>query len=234
MVIGIIGAMDSEIALLRDRLANESRATVARATIYTGTINSLDVALVKCGVGKVNAAACTQALIDHSGVSCIINTGVAGSLDERMNICDIVVSTDAVQHDMDATFVGYAPGQIPGTNTVAFSADETLRLCAKEAVELCDGAIKPYDGRIASGDAFIADAQKKEWIRNTFGASCCEMEGAAIAQVCALNNIPFVIMRAISDKADGSDYIDYPVFEDKAAHACAQAVEIMLQRWPKQ
>ncbi len=228
MTIGVIGAMDLEVASLKRSMKDAHTVVIAGSEFSGGTIEGAPVVVVQCGVGKVNAALCTQALIDEFNVSCVINTGAAGSLDERIDIGDIVVSTDAVQHDVDATLFGYEQGQVPGMKTVSFKADSALQEKATAAIATCGSGVSSFSGRVASGDTFVADPQKKAWIRDTFGACCCEMEGAAIAQVCARNNVPFVIMRAISDKADGSETEEYEVFERKAAIDCAQVVLCMV------
>ena len=188
----------------------------------------MPVVVAQCDVGMVNAAAHTQLLIDRFAVRGVVNTGVAGSLDASIDIGDIVVATDAVNHLMDVGNLGYAPGQTPGLSTLAFPADETLRRAAVDAA--AELGIQTWEGRVASGDVFVREDADKNRIADTFDASCCEMEGAAIAQVCWLNRVPFAIVRAISDKADGTDYIDYPTFEAQAARQCAALVTRMIGR----
>ncbi len=224
MKTGIIGAMDEEVRLLKEACLAQKTVTLARMEFLTGTIHEKEVVIVKSGVGKVNAALCAQILIDRFRVTHILNTGVAGSLDARINIGDFVLSSDAVQHDVNATLFGYRPGEIPSMGQVSFPADETLASSLSDAVKEAAPDISCFRGRIASGDQFIADAQRKREIKETFDALCCEMEGASVAQCAFLNGIPFCIIRAISDKADGSDIIDYPVFEKKAAADCASVV----------
>nr|MCR5177878.1 5'-methylthioadenosine/adenosylhomocysteine nucleosidase [Lachnospiraceae bacterium] len=159
----------------------------------------------------------------------IINTGVAGSLDAAINIGDIVLSTDACYHDVDATIFGYKPGEVPQMGRMEFPADADLRVALKQAIEKAAPDIGVFEGRIVSGDQFIADPDRKRRIKETWNALCTEMEGAAIAQAAYLNDIPFCIVRAISDKADGSDVVDYPVFEKKAAADCAALIKAFLQ-----
>ncbi len=243
--IGVIGAMDIEIAHLKERMASEARSaggagavgdasleetTRAGMTFYSGTIGGTPVVVSMCKVGKVNAAACTQMMCDIFGVTHIVNTGAAGSLDARIDIGDFVVSTDAVQHDMDVCNFGYEPGQVPGLDTVAFAADSELRQMAVAAIEEAAPEVKAFEGRVLSGDQFVRDQDVKHRIKATFGGLCCEMEGAAIAQVAHLNDVPFVVVRAISDKADGSDSQLYEEFERKAAEHSALIVEHMLSR----
>jgi adenosylhomocysteine nucleosidase len=176
----------------------------------------------------VNAAACAQILINHFGVTHVMNTGVAGSLNAKIDIGDIVVSTDAMYHDVDATIFGYAKGEVPQVGTASFVADEMLRKAAVEAVKEAAPDIHVFEGRVVSGDQFISSREVKNHIRDTFQGDCTEMEGAAIAQVAYINEVPFVIIRAISDKADDSGQEAYDVFEKKAAMHCAHVVEYMI------
>lgn len=226
--IGIIGAMDSEIALLQDAMEITGMDVISGMRFWRGTINDCPVVLVKSGEGKVNAAMAAQTLAVRYDVCAIINTGVAGALDESLNVGDIVISTDAVQHDMDVTPLGYEKGTVPSIGKPAFAADETLiALAAASAENEADGA-QVLLGRVCSGDQFIAGQEQKQAISEAFGGACCEMEGAAIAQVCALNKIPFVIIRAISDKADGTADVDYSEFETEAAKRSAAIVLDMI------
>jgi len=177
--------------------------------------------VVQCGVAKVNAAVCTQILCDLFDVTHLVNTGIAGSLCADLDIGDLVVSYDAMYHDVDAVHFGYPLGKIPGMDTVAFPADKAMMEYAFTAAE----AVNPGHtriGRVASGDQFVAEKPLKEKIIAITGGLCTEMEGAAIAQTAYRNQIPFVILRAISDKADDSAEMDYPTFERIAAHRCAQ------------
>lgn len=225
---GIIGAMDEEIASLAEALTEPQVKTIAGMDFYAGMLDGVDVVIVKCGVGKVNAASCAQILIDVFGVDRIINTGVAGSLDARIDIGDIVVSTEAVQHDMDVTALGFAPGEIPYSDVSVFPADDAMRRDAVEAVGAVAPEIQVFEGSVCSGDQFIASREQKEAIIGEFGGMCCEMEGAAIAQVCHLNGTPFVIIRAISDKADDSEEMSYIEFEQAAAERCAAVTRYMI------
>lgn len=200
--------------------------TVAGMEFFEGAIDDVPCVVVQCGVGMVNAAACAQELIGHFGVGAVVNTGAGGSLDAAIDIGDVVVATDAVNWVMDVANLGYALGQTPGMDTLAFPADASLRATAVAAAQ-AEG-VAAHEGRVASGDRFVRDAAEKERIAAAFGARCCEMEGAAIAQVCHLNGVPCAIVRAISDKADGSDAVDYPVFEAAAARHCAAIVRRMI------
>ena len=227
MRLGIVGAMDSEVAHLRGELTDVEISHWANMYFFSGTLGRTFAVVVRCGVGKVNAALCVQALADRFSVTHVINTGVAGSLDGAIDIADVVVSTDAVQHDMDVTSLGYAPGQVPGLGLLAFPADPTLRKVALAAVKDAAPGARAFEGRVASGDQFVHSPSQRERISSLFHARCAEMEGAALAQACYLNGLPFVIIRAISDRADGSSNMDYPSFERAAAERCARIVERM-------
>ena len=227
--IGIIGAMDNEIELLKSSMEIRMMESIAGMTYYCGTLCGKEAVLVRCGVGKVNAAICAQLLITHFGVGRIINTGVAGSLDREINIGDLVVSTDAVQHDMDCQSLGYARGIIPDNEFSVFPADEAMRRSAVESARIAAPEKRVYEGRVASGDQFIADNARKQAIIKEHGAICCEMEGAAIGQVCAQNRVPFVIIRAISDKADNSGHLSYRSFVQAAARHSAAIVKHMAE-----
>lgn len=225
---GIIGAMDEEVATLKEHLEDAKVVTVAGMDFYVGKLDKKDVVVAKCNIGKVNAATCAQVMVDEFGVDAIINTGVAGSLDARIDIGDIVVSTDAVQHDYDLTPAGAKAGEFIDLGVTSFPADDMMRENAVEAVGAVAPGVHAFEGRICSGDQYIASDEKKGWIVDTFGGLCCEMEGGAIAQVCYLNDIPFVVIRAISDKADGSAVRDYSEFEEEAAKNCAAVTEYMV------
>lgn len=215
-MLGIIGAMDEEVAKIKEQLTDVQVETRAAMDFYRGRLDGKDVVVVRSGIGKVNAAMCTQILADVYKVEGVVNTGIAGSLKAEIDIGDIVLSSDAVQHDMDATGFGYAVGQIPRVDTLAFKADERLVELAEKCCAKVNSDIHTFVGRVVTGDQFISDKEKKQWLVETFAGYCTEMEGAAIAQACYLNSIPFLIVRAISDKADDSATVDYPVFEAKA------------------
>ena len=232
MKIGIIGAMAEEVSELKASLQDAKVTKIARMEFCEGSFGNTDVVVVQSGIGKVNAAACAQILINHFGVTHVMNTGVAGSLNSKIDIGDIVVSTDAMYHDVDATVFGYAKGEVPQVGTASFVADEMLRRAAVEAVKEAAPDIHVFEGRVVSGDQFISSREVKNHIRDTFQGDCTEMEGAAIAQVAYINEVPFVIIRAISDKADDSGQEAYDVFEKKAAMHCAHVVEYMISHLP--
>lgn len=229
MRIGIIGAMDVEIASLRDQMTIRETVCTARMTFYHGDIGGTDTVLVKSGVGKVNAGVCVQLLADRFQVTHLINTGVAGSLHNAINIGDIVVSVDAMYHDVDATVFGYQMGEIPQMGITAFPADTGLRQAALQAIQEAAPEINSFEGTVLSGDQFISTREKKNSLMHNFNGLCAEMEGAAVAQAAWLNHIPYVILRAISDKADESVVESYDTFEEKAAHHCADIVSYMVR-----
>lgn len=216
-MLGIIGAMEIEVNRIKEQMEDVSVTDKAGMGFFEGKWNGNDVVVVRSGIGKVNAAVCAQILADTFHADAIINTGIAGSLKNEINIGDIVLSTDAIQHDMDAQGFGYAPGVIPQMEVSDFQADEKLiELAKKCCAEVCPD-IQVFTGRVVSGDQFISDKKKKEWLSSQFEGLCAEMEGAAIAQAAYLNHVPFLIIRAISDKADDSATMDYPEFEAMAA-----------------
>ena len=217
--LGIIGAMDIEVQTLKDRIENLTVTEKAGTEYYEGTLQGLPVVVVKCGIGKVNAAIGTQILCDCFGVTHIVNTGIAGSLCAEQNIGDMVVSSDVWHHDFDCVAFGYPMCRIPGMPQ-SFAADENMIVLAQQAAEQTGSTVRI--GRIARGDQFVADPQLKTQIIERTQALCTEMEGAAIAQTAFRNGIPFVNLRSISDKADNSAEMDYPSFEAMAAQRCAQ------------
>ncbi len=222
--LGIIGAMQLEVETLLGVMEGKTARERAGSVFYEGRLEGLPVVIVQCGVGKVNAALCAQILCDCYGVTHLVNTGIGGSLSAALDIGDLVVSRDAMYHDFDCVHFGYEYGKVPGMDTVAFPADATMVELAYAAAE----AVNPGHtkiGRIASGDQFVAEKALKEKIIAATGGLCTEMEGAAIAQTAYRNHLPFVILRAISDKADDSAQMDYPTFERTAAYRCAQVTQ---------
>ena len=227
-MLGIIGAMEEEVAKIRESLEGVTTKQIAGMNFCQGSLEGKPVVVVRSGIGKVNAAVCTQILVDCYQVSGVINTGIAGSLDARIDIGDMVISTDAVHHDMDATIFGDPAGQVPRMDTLAFPADGMLVEKAKAANEKANPEIRTFTGRVASGDQFISSAEAKERIVSMFHPLCTEMEGAGIAQAAYLNKVSYVIIRAISDKADNSAVMDYPEFERQAiTHSVRLMKELM-------
>lgn len=228
--IGIIGAMELEVETLKEHMTTTHITQKANMEFYEGTLNGTDVVIVRSGVGKVNAALCVQILADLFEVTAVINTGVAGSLNAGLDIGDILVSTDAMHHDVDATIFGYQLGEVPQLGCREFIADRHLSELAVEVCREVNPDIKVSTGRVVSGDQFISSKAVKEHLIQEFHGDCAEMEGASIAHGAYLNKIPFVIIRAISDKADDSAQMDYPTFEKAAAIHSARLVEGMLPR----
>lgn len=227
--IGIIGAMEEEVAKLKENMQIQDTSVIAGMEFCQGICEGQNVVIVRSGIGKVNAAVCTQILCDVFKVNAIINTGVAGSLKNEINIGDIVLSEDALQHDMDATGFGYDPGVIPRMEESIFKGDETLLKLAQKVCQEVNPDIQVFRGRVVSGDQFISDHDVKQRIVNSFGGFCTEMEGAAIAQTAWLNKIPYLVIRAISDKADGSAEMDYSEFEMKAIEHTVRLMTGMLR-----
>ena len=230
MTIGIIGAMEEEVTQLKEAMTVEETVECASMIFCKGNLCGKDVVVVRSGIGKVNAGICAQILVDKFDVDVLINTGIAGSLDAAIDIGDMVISTDLVEHDMDATGFGYPVGQIPRMETFSFAADSELVEKAKAANTVANPDIKTFTGRIVSGDQFVSSAEVKERLITTFQGKCTEMEGAAIAHAAYLNNISCVIIRAISDKADNSATMDYPTFEKKAIEHSVRLVQNLLPR----
>ena len=230
MKLGIIGAMQIEIETLKQNMENLQTREYAGMSFFEGTLEKLPVVVVVCGVGKVNAALCVQALCDIYSVTHIVNTGVAGSLCAELDIGDFVISRDAMYHDFDCHVLSglYPVGQVPGMAVRAFPADEALMDLAYNAAEQVYAGHARI-GRIASGDQFICDKAVKQKIVEDTGALCTEMEGAAIAHAAWKNGVPFVVIRAISDKADDSAEMDYPTFEAIAAKRCAAVTQLLAK-----
>lgn len=227
--IGVIGAMEVEVASLKEKMEDVKITRKASMEFYEGILEGKKVVVVRSGVGKVNAAVCAQILADDFHVEVLINTGIAGSLNNEINIGDIVVSTDLVHHDMDARGFGYPMGQIPQLEAFSFQADEALRRLAVQVCKEVNPEIEVFEGRIASGDQFISNGDVKNNIVKNFSAYAAEMEGAAIAQAAYLNGIPFLVVRAISDKADGSATMDYSVFEAAAVEHSVKLTQRMIR-----
>ena len=227
-MIGVVVAMQSEADILLEEMQTQRFLTISGKNVHVGTAYGKEVAVCVCGVGKVNAALCVQILCDCYQVTHIVNTGVAGSLCAELDIGDLVISSNAMYHDVDCVHFGYTMGQMPGM-PVFYEADKDMTKLAFAAAE----AVNPGHnriGRVASGDQFVAEKELKEKIISVTGALCTEMEGAAIAQAAYRNGIPFVIIRAISDKADDSAEMDYPTFERIAAHRCAAVTQAFAKQ----
>lgn len=227
-MIGIIGAMEEEVAALKEAMEIKDTIELASMVFCRGLLCGKEAVVVRSGIGKVNAGICAQILIDRFQADTLINTGIAGSLDAGIDIGDMVISTDAMHHDMDATKFDYPIGQVPRMDVLSFPADGELVKKAVQANEKANPDIHTFTGRIASGDQFVASKEVKENIVKNFQPLCVEMEGAGIAQAAYLNKVSYVIIRAISDKADNSATVDYPTFERQAiTHSVRLVKELM-------
>lgn len=229
-MIGIIGAMHEEIVELKGLMDGIEEVKIASMIYYKGKLEQKEIVLVESGIGKVNSAVCTTLLIKEFGVEKIIFTGVAGGIGKDIEVGDIVISEDLVQHDFDVTAFGAKPGDIPRMEVSAFKADEKLMELAKESALKIFDKDKVRVGRIVSGDQFINGIEKIKWLETTFDAEAAEMEGASVAHVCHLFRVPFVILRAISDKADSEAKVDFPTFVHMAAKNSKEIVVNMLKK----
>lgn len=228
--IGIIGAMDEEVEILKSMLDITETVTEAGMTFYKGMLHNREIVLARSGIGKVNAAVCAQLMITLFKIDYLINSGVAGTLHQDINQGDIVISTDAVQHDVDTTVFGDPLGAIPRLGVTFFEADKALmNLAEKAANSLNFEGVSIFRGRVASGDQFVAGGELKDRIQSNFAPSAVEMEGASIAHVAYLNQVPYVIIRAISDKADGSADLSYEEFLPLAAKHASLLLEEMVK-----
>ena len=225
--IGIIAAMDEEMKEIKNRMKNVQEKKIYNLVFYEGIINNKEYVLVKCGIGKVNAARTVQIMIDNFKLEYIINVGSAGAINDELSIGDIVIGDNLVQHDFDLTAFGYEKGYVAETGKM-FASDKELVKKMKEIIECLDNKhekFKAVIGNIASGDVFCTDLKMKEEIRKQFNAECVEMEGAAIAQVCLLDEIPFLIIRSISDSPNGNNQIDFNKYLSIASERCAEIIE---------
>lgn len=214
-MLGIIGAMDVEINAIKQKITNKTETKIAGIKFVCGFIADVMVCAAQCSPGKVNAAICTQAMIDNFDIDKIINVGVGCSLSEDVVIKNVVIATDICQYDIDITALGEPRGFINGLNTIKIKTD--TELSDKLARTAINHGEKIHRATIASGDTFIADSKLKEKIAAEFGAVCGEMEGGAIGHTCAANNIPFAVIRSISDGGNEQSQLDYPTFKKIAA-----------------
>ncbi len=224
MKIGIIGAMKCETEALKGMLDGAVNETVSGIEYSIGKLFGRDVVIATCGIGKVFAAICAQTMILRYSPDVIINTGVAGTLTNELSVCDVAVSSDVVQHDMDTSAIGDPVGLISGINIINIPADE--KLCDRVVKAAKSIGLNATAGTIASGDIFVAEEAKKTYIREAFGAIACEMEGASIGHVCYVNSVPFVVIRAISDGGDDSAAMSYDKF---AAIAAENSVRLVCE-----
>lgn len=226
-MIGIICAMQIEIDKINEEIENRVTESVSGVTFTRGTLYGKDIVTAVCGVGKVFAAICTEAMIIKYNPDVIINTGVAGTLTDKLGICDVAVASKVVQHDMDTSPLGDPVGLLSGINIVEIPSDGFVAESIAQCVEKI--GLKSLMGTIASGDQFINSADKKKYISETFGAVACEMEGASVGHVCYVNKVPFAVIRAISDGAGDDSHMDYPTFARVAAEKSAAAVKLFVK-----
>ncbi|MGG1514781.1 5'-methylthioadenosine/adenosylhomocysteine nucleosidase [Paenibacillus oryzisoli] len=226
--IALIGAMNEEIELLVAHMTDIRETVKAGITFREGRFYDKDVVVCRTGVGKVNAAVTTQILIDQFGASAVIFTGVAGAVAPELQIGDIVISSECMQHDMDVTALGFARGIIPYEGTSVFQADSQLvELAEASGARLFPGRVKK--GRVLSGDQFIASREIVAGLHQELEGVCVEMEGAAVAQVCSMNAIPYVVLRSMSDKADGSAHVNFAEFTVQASENSYKMVEDIVK-----
>ena len=228
--IGIVIAMDEEREKIQECMENVTNENVLGMDFYIGKISDKKCIIVQSGVGKVNAARTTQILIDNFNIEAVINVGSAGAANNKLNIGDIVIGKSLVQHDFDITAFGHPKGYISNAGQY-FNSDNQLIEQMKKAIKKLDNIdFNILIGRIASGDIFCTDMNMKEKIRNKFEADAIEMEGAAIAQVCQLDNIPFIVVRGISDSPNGNNNITFEKYLEKASQRCAQIIEKFFEK----
>lgn len=228
MKIGIICAMEEELAPLKRIMSIKESRTKARMEFIEGTLEEKDVVMVISGIGKVNAAVCAQILADDYQVTHLINVGVAGGVKENIQPMDVVVAKALLQHDMDVTAFGLKRGEIPRFESSLFQSDEKLTALALEGSRKNED-YTTHEGIIVSGDQFISSKEKIEDLLETFDAAACEMEGAAIAQAADLNHIPFTVIRAISDNANTGASMDYEKFKDLAVENTVSILTYVLK-----
>lgn len=225
--VGIIAAMHEEVEAIQKLMNNISVKEIYELQFIQGKINEKNVVLVKCGVGKVNAARTTQILLNNFDIEYVINVGTAGSLNENIEIGDVVIGEKLVQHDFDITNFGHEKGYITDLGKFFYS-DKVLIEKAKEAINQMNSNFNVFVGTITTGDIFVQDIQVKDRIKAEFNADCAEMEGAAIAQVCTLDNVPFIVIRSISDKPNGKNTIDFEKYLELACERYAKFIDIFL------
>ncbi len=217
-LVGIIGAMEEEVMMLREQMTVTNVRSIAHTEYIRGSLSGREIVLAKSGIGKVNAAVCSQVMIDIFRVDALINLGVAGAISPELDICDVVISRDFIQHDVDAAAFGYSKGEIPQMDTSVFKADTHLIHLVEKASDVLDIKTRVLTGRVLGGDRFISKNEDREELYQTYAGDCAELEGgAAIAQVCYLNRIPFIAVRSITDRANSTAEMDFNEFTRQAA-----------------
>ncbi len=226
-MIGIIGAMDIEVESIKSFLTGKKETNISGIDFVSGKYDSKEVVVAKCGPGKVFAGLCAEAMILKYAPELIINIGVAGALDKSLKMGEIVIADAVCQYDVDTSAVGDPVGMISDIDTIKFPADTQAIFELQESVKSCK--INYCIGTIASGDQFVADDEKKQFISRTFGAKSCEMEGGAVGHVCYVNNVPFAVLRAMSDQADGKAAMSYSEFKKSAAKNSTKVIKKFLE-----
>ncbi|HCW80165.1 MAG TPA: 5'-methylthioadenosine/adenosylhomocysteine nucleosidase [Ruminococcaceae bacterium] len=227
---GIIGAMSSEVEKLLEQMEEGKTEKISGITYHSGMLAGRQCVVAQCGIGKVAAAVCAQTMFLRYAPSELINVGVAGGIGSGVHIGDVVISSGLVQHDMDTTALGDKKGFISGLSLVVIPASKRLSEITVHTAEKIYGSEKVHLGIIASGDQFISDGKELGRIREDFGASACEMEGASIAQVAYMNGVPFVVIRAISDNADEKASGNFNEFCERSAHETASLITGILPK----
>jgi len=228
-MIGFIGAMQIELDGIRANMTEKKSVTVSGVEYVTGKLGKNDIVTAVCGIGKVFAAICAQTMILKFSPSLIINTGVAGGIAEGLKIGDVVIADTVCQYDMDTSPIGDPVGLISGINQIYFSADK--KASDALAASLAKFNINTVRGNIATGDQFVSTSEKKTYLKNSFNAAACEMEGGSIGHVCFVNNVPFAILRSISDNADEGATVDYPTFARASADGYVKVVTDFAENW---
>ena len=226
--IGLIAAMQVEAEALKAKIEDPKEESVSGISFTEGTLCGMPVVLAVCGEGKINAAICAQTMILRYNVDLLLNTGVAGNLSDTLNVGDVAIASDTVEHDYDLSPLGYEPGMVLGVNQIHVPCDETATALISEI--LTELSVNHLVGTVASGDQFISGGEAKTRIRDRFDAIACEMEGAAIGHVAALNGVRFAVIRAISDNADGSAPENFGAFAEAAAKTSIKVTEAFLSR----
>ena len=228
-MLGIIGAMDQEVNAILTNLKEEKLNEFYTLKFWEGKLNGMSCVVGQSGIGKVNAARCTQIMIDKFSPTSIINVGSAGALNPELEIGDVVISTSCVYHDADLTAFGHPKGYIPGTEDRFIKADEKLiDSCKKAMGKILNNDYKILLGAVATGDQFYNDPEVKAELYKEFGAYCDDMEAAAIAHVCYLCKVPFVVVRSISDKPTSKDKVDFYDFLELASKRCAEFLSVLV------
>ena len=228
--IGIVVAMDEEREEILELMTNVQVKQIYNLRFLTGKINNRDCILIKSGVGKVNAARTTQIMIDNYDIEYVVNVGTAGAIDNDLNVTDVVIGEKIAQHDFDITAFGHEKGYITGVGKYVYSDERLINKCKKVMEDIDkDNSFNIKVGAIASGDVFCTDPKLASNIYEEFNASCVEMEGAAIGQICALDNVPFIVIRSISDSPNGNNNIDFDAYLDIASKRGANFLQELLK-----